>query len=183
MAERVLQSPRLGLREWSRRELLQGLALGAAFACVSPSSSAARSPPPLNAVRQWLPGRYESTRAELFVVPIYAPRAGEHVFYLRQSLLDDPDGALSQSLLAASTAKRNRCVLQEWRLLEPRRWRDGHVSPDLFKSLVPDDLAPGPAALVGWDTTVTRVVSVAGSAFRFELDPAALTLTERYERR
>jgi hypothetical protein len=183
MAERGPRSEPLIPREWSRRELLQGLAVGAAFGCVAMSASAARTPPPLNAVRQWLPGRYESANAELFVVPIYAPRAGEHVFYLRQSLLDDPDGALSQSLLAASTAKRNRCVLQEWRLLEPRRWRDGHVSPDLFKSLVPDDLAPGPAALVGWDPTVTRVVSVAGSAFRFELDPTALTLTERYERR
>ncbi len=171
------------VRCWSRRELLQGLALGAAVAAVSQSVLAARAPLPLNALRQWLPGRYESARAELFVVSIYAPRAGEHVFYLRQSLLDDPEGALSQSLLAASSAKRNRCVLQEWRLLEPRRWREGHLSPDLFKSLVPDDLAPGAAALVGWDPTVTRVVSVAGSAFRFELDPAALTLTERYERR
>ena len=167
----------------TRRRVLHGLAAGASLLLLAGAAVAARRPPVLNGVLQWLPGRFESERAELIVVPVYAPRAGAHVFYLRQSALDAPDEALSQMLLGATVGRRSRCVLQQWRLVEPRRWRDAHLSPDLFKSLVPDDLAPGPAVSLDWDPTVTRVMSAADSAFRFELDPTAVTLTERYERR
>jgi hypothetical protein len=167
----------------TRRLLLQGLAASAGLLVPSGSARAARKPPVLNGVLQWLPGRFESERAELTIVPVYAPRAGAHVFYLRVGAFEALDEALSQSLLAATPGRRSRCMLQAWRLLEPRRWRDGHLSPDLFKSLVPDDLAPGPTVALDWDSTVTRVMSAPGSAFRFELDPTAVTLTERYERR
>lgn len=167
----------------SRRSVLRSLAAGASLLLPGGAAVAARKPPVLNGVRQWLPGRFESESAELIVVPVYAPRAGAHVFYLRLSALDAQDEALSQMLFGATVGRRSRCVLQQWRLVEPRRWRDAHLSPDLFKSLVPDDLAPGPAVSLDWDPTVTRVMSAADSAFRFELDPTAVTLTERYERR
>jgi hypothetical protein len=167
----------------TRRLLLRRLAASLGLLALGAPAVAARRPPVLNGVLQWLPGRFESASAELIVVPVYAPRAGAHAFYLRISPFDAAEDALSQSLLAASPGRRSRCTLQQWRLLEPRRWRNAHLSPDLFKSLVPDDLAPGPAISLDWDPTVTRVMSAPDSAFRFELDPTAVTLTERYERR
>jgi len=122
---------------------------------------------------QWLPGHYDNTaqaqqdmqqgvqppheKLALAIVSIDAPRIGRNVFYLQEMAADDPRRVMSQKVLAFEV--KDRSILETvWLMAEPRRWRDGHLDPDLFRSLVLQDLQSLRGCDLTWKKTAGRFV-------------------------
>jgi hypothetical protein len=122
---------------------------------------------------QWLPGQYDNTAQAqadersgvqppheplaLAIVPIYAPTIGRNVFYLQEMAADDPRRVMSQRVLSFE-ASADGIRQSAWSLSQPVRWRDGHLNPDLFKSLLPDDLGAMQGCGLSWKKAAGRFV-------------------------
>jgi hypothetical protein len=105
-------------------------------------------------VTAWLPGHYDN-RAQVatdakhersshdavsvIIVKVDSLTVGEHVFYLQQFLTGAPSQVLAQHILSFEVVK-DQIVETVYNLAEPKRWREGDASPELFSSLQPDDL-------------------------------------------
>lgn len=82
---------------------------------------------------------------KLMIAPVQAPLVGDHVFYVQEIAADDPRRVLAQSLyLVSPVAGKKLAVLTQADFAEPRRWRDGQLKRELFRSLLPQDLRPRP---------------------------------------
>lgn len=103
----------------------------------------------------WFPGWYdnrEQTQSEraagrtihesvtLSVVPIYAPLLSDTAFYLQENARGDLRRVLSQRIAAFSVTRDGRIIERLYALSDAPRWRDAARNPDLFKSLVGDDV-------------------------------------------
>jgi len=132
----------------------------------------------LDEVATWLPGIYdnrEQVDAEhaagrivheavtLSIVPIYAPMLSETVFYMQETATDDPRRVLTQRIAAFAASQDGRIIETIWTFVEPTRWREGLRSPELFKSLLAQDLTEAHGC--------ERVWRRAGARFRGTNDP------------
>ncbi|HEU4626151.1 MAG TPA: chromophore lyase CpcT/CpeT [Steroidobacteraceae bacterium] len=104
----------------------------------------------------WLPGNYDNseqvqqdaqqgrephTALSLTVVPIHMPTFGDHVFYLHESVTDDPRRVTRQRLLSFQAVKGG--VLETlYTLNEPARWREGRSNPRVFTGMMYNDAQP-----------------------------------------
>lgn len=90
-------------------------------------------------------GLYErqESGSVLAIVPIYAPALSDNVFYLQEMAASDSRRITAQRLMSFDAVKGGKLVQTSWALAQPARWRDGHLQPDLFKSLVREDVRPG----------------------------------------
>jgi hypothetical protein len=158
---------------------------------------------------EWLPGRYDNVdqsqadrvrgAAEhealaVAIVPIYAPALGERVFYSQEMAAGDERRVLGQRILAFEATKKG-VVMRVYALDEPARWRDGHLDPDLFKSLMPQDVKPLTGCDLAWKKdgerftgandrrrcrTVSRITgSMVNVDSRMELGPSELAMSDR----
>lgn len=120
---------------------------------------------------QWLPGEYDNTaqaqadrehglppheELAVVIVPVYAARIGDYVFYSQEMAADDPRRVFSQRLISFDVVKGKGIVQSLWSLTEPRRWRDAHLNPDLFKSLQPQDIELMRGCELVWTKTQDR---------------------------
>jgi hypothetical protein len=121
---------------------------------------------------QRLPGVYDregQDRLVLVIVPIYAPSLSDHTFYLQEMVADDPRRITSQRVVSFHPGNGKKLVQSTWALAEPARWRDGHMKPDLFKSMVKDDVRIGGRAEVSVEQlTGTELVFDAEGLFAAE---------------
>ena len=124
---------------------------------------------------QWLPGHYDNTvqyqadirqgidpphdARAIDIVPIDAPMIGEHVFYLQESVADDPRRVTAQRIIVFGVVKKD-IVQTEWSLTEPRRWRDGQRNPELFKSLMVEDVRSTKGCSLRWKRAEGKFVGV-----------------------
>ncbi len=92
---------------------------------------------------QRLPGVYDGKGSVLVIVPIYAPSLSDHSFYLQEMNANDPRQIASQRIVSFHPGSGRKLIQSAWAFVEPARWRDGHVKPDLFKSMVKDDVRIG----------------------------------------
>jgi hypothetical protein len=84
------------------------------------------------------------------IVPIYAPLVGKNIFYLQEMAADDPRRVTAQRVLSLEVTPKGELLQGVFALTEPNRWRDGHERPDLFKSLLPNDLRLAEGCDVTW---------------------------------
>jgi hypothetical protein len=75
----------------------------------------------------------------LDIVPIEAIMIGENVFYVQESITGDPKRVLGQKVVMFGVVKKE-IVQTDFALAEPHRWRNGQLNPDLFKSLMTQDV-------------------------------------------
>jgi CpeT/CpcT family (DUF1001) len=116
---------------------------------------------------RWLPGTYSSTAQHdedvkagkpphealaIAIVPVDSPIMGVHTFYLQESAADDPRRVMVQQVLTFEIAN-GKIKESLATLVEPRRWRDGQLNPELFTAMVTEDIVP----LSGCDLFWTRV--------------------------
>lgn len=116
----------------------------------------------LDQVRAAAPGSAPPA-VRLVIVPIYAPLVGSDIFYLQEMAADDPRRVTAQRLMNLEITADGTLLQGVIALKEPARWRDGHLRPDLFKSLLPGDLRLVEGCDVRWRT--------AGRGFRGANDP------------
>ena len=158
---------------------------------------------------QWYPGQYSNveqaqadvqagrephTALELTIVRVYAPRLGDDAFYLQETAASDPRRVISQRIATFKVVKNTGIVQSLWMPVEPLRWRDAHLDPDLFKSMMPQDFTALAGCEIAWtqkegrfiganDMRACRAVSSAGGTarvdLRAELTADALALAEQ----
>lgn len=131
----------------------------------------------------------------LVIVPVYAPMIGDHVFYSQEMAAQDPRRVTAQRLMAFDLSPDDTLLQLSIALNEPARWRDGHLNPDLFKSLLPQDVKTQTGCELTWtktdkgfagrnDVKLCRSTSRAtGETLRvetqFELDADGLAILDR----
>lgn len=129
-------------------------------------------------ILQWLPGEYNSDKLAMAVVPVYAPRLGRNVFYVQEMAANDPRQITLQRLWSFEVTEDDQLVQSVWSLAEPARWRNAHLTPDLFKSLQPQDMQRVPGCELLWKKEEERFTATVASprcqAAAKELAPDAL---------
>jgi hypothetical protein len=129
--------------------MVERLVLAALLACVAFTGCAnkrAAAEAKVGPAVQRLPGVYERQgpdRLVLVIVPIYAKSLSDHTFYMQEMLADDPRRITSQRVVSFDPGNGRKLLQSSWSFVEPGRWRDGHVKPDLFKSMVKSDVRIG----------------------------------------
>jgi hypothetical protein len=136
---------------------------------------------------QALPGVYDrqgqATEAlVLVIVPIYAPALSDYTFYLQEMVASDPRRITAQRILSFDPAKDGKFMQTSWALADPPRWRSGPTNPDLFKSMVKDDVRLGGRAEVTAEQLTGAELSF-DSAGRFAADDAGTASPVRYRKR
>lgn len=87
----------------------------------------------------------------LAIVPVRATLIGDAVFYMQESAANDPRRVISQQLLSFQVAQGVPVlVASPLALVEPGRWRDGDRNPDLFRSVLPQDIRPLGGCEITW---------------------------------
>lgn len=104
-----------------------------------------------------LPGRYNNAaQAEqeaasgkrarpalaLDIVRLDMPLLSDYVFYSQESAANDARRITAQRLMTFEAVKDGRIVERVYTFAQPQRWRDGHLSPGLFKGLMLQDTTP-----------------------------------------
>jgi hypothetical protein len=105
----------------------------------------------------WLPGKYDNTAQvaqetqksghavheaiALLIMPVNAPRLGHHVFFVQESVANDPRRILGSSMFSFDTDEKNGIVGLVYEFNEPVRWRDGLQHPELFAGLQAEDVS------------------------------------------
>jgi hypothetical protein len=147
--------------------LLTGLAL---------TGCASKEPNPdydLAELVQLIPGHYDNTAQvqadiahgvqpphealALDIVPIDAIMIGDHVFYVQESIADDPRRVLGQKVMEFGVVK-HQLVQTDFSMADPHRWRNGQLNPDLFKGLMTQDLHSTKGCSLRWKKTDGRFV-------------------------
>lgn len=118
-------------------------------------------------LRSWYPGEYSNVAqveadmakgvadvrepVTIVIVPVAAMAMGDTVFYVQQVDALNPRRVLSQRLHRFEKGPEDESLLQTiLTLKEPDRWLGGHLQPDLFKSIRPDDVQAGPGCALAW---------------------------------
>jgi hypothetical protein len=117
-----------------------------------------------------LPGRYDNlgqVQSEqkaggapreslaLNIMPVYTPMLGRYVFYMQETAADDPLRVLSQRIYSFDLTADGQIVQSQATLEEPQRWRDAHNNPDVFKSMMQQDLHPMSGCELTWTHTAS----------------------------
>lgn len=130
-----------------------------------------------------LPGSYDNTlqassegqaavpALRLAIVPVYAPLVGRDIFYLQEMAADDPRRVTAQRLVSLEITASGTLLQGVFAFNEPARWRDGHEKPDLFKSLLPQDLRLLEGCELVWKAS--------GRGFKGENDSRACRIADR----
>lgn len=190
-----------------RALVLAVAALAMLCAC---ASGAKRAQSQLAELAQWLPGAYDNrTQAQaargphgheplaLVIVPIYAPALGKYAFYSQEMAADDPRRVTAQRVLAFDVGRDGEILQGTFALVEPVRWRDAHLNPDLFKGLIPhQDVRRLEGCDLEWSRSAEAFTAANDRArcrmpsritdnmvsveMRAELAPGTLALAERY---
>ena len=118
---------------------------------------------------RWLPGTYNNIAQheadvkagrpphealEIVIVPIDSPIMGAHAFYLQEMAADDARRVMLQQVLSFEvTDKKGQIRESVATLVEPRRWREGYLTPELLTAMVSEDLTPMSGCDLFWKHT------------------------------
>lgn len=93
----------------------------------------------------------------LDIVPIDAPMIGDDVFYVQECAADDPRRVTGQKVIMFGVVKKE-IVQTDFALAEPHRWRNGQLNPDLFKSLMTQDVRSSKGCSLRWKKSEAHFV-------------------------
>jgi hypothetical protein len=99
------------------------------------------------------------------VAPVRAGFIGDTVYYVQENVAGDSRRVIGQQLLLLAIAQGAPAIIETpVALNEPLRWRDGDRNPELFRSILPQDVK----ALAGCEVVWRRVAG----GFDGATDPA-----------
>jgi len=155
MAEHPLRRKKMRARALPAL-VLCAAACGALLACAA-SRQTKDQELNLAQMMRWLPGTYSNVAQHeadvkagkpphealaVAIVPIDSPIMGPHAFYMQQMAADDPRRVMVQQVLSFELTDSGKIKESIATLVEPRRWRDGQLTPELFTAMVLEDLVP-----------------------------------------
>lgn len=138
------------------------------LAALVAAGCASKEPSPddqLQELLQMLPGHYDNVAQAqadaqhgimpphealaLDIVPVDAPMIGDNVFYVQETAAEDPRRVMAQKVMVFAVVKKD-IVQTDFALSEPHRWRNGQLNPDLFKSLMTQDVHSSKGCSLRW---------------------------------
>jgi hypothetical protein len=144
------------------------LLIGVAVLASGCGGNAALREEELARIADWLPGTYDNRAQvdddlkrnivdvhapiELNIVAADSPIVGHDVYYVQQNDAMNPRRVLSQQLYSFEKSADDKAIAHTiYTFKEPERWVHGHDRPDIFKSLVPDDLSAATGCELKWE--------------------------------
>lgn len=106
---------------------------------------------------------------QVSILPAYAPALGKQVFYLHETVAGDARRLVSQRLVAVEIGDHGQIKQRDWVFTDAPRWRTAREQPDLFKSLILDDVKETPPRKLlfdGDELTLQIAAGQDGSALR-----------------
>jgi hypothetical protein len=122
----------------------------------------------LDRIAEWLPGTYDNRAQveadlaknvadvhapiQLDIVSVSAVIIGKDTYFVQRSDAMNPRRVLSAQLYSFEKTSDNKAIAQTiYDFKEADRWSSGHDRPDIFKSVVPDDLSSTSGCELKWD--------------------------------
>lgn len=149
---------------------------GALMACANQSKIRDRE---LSQMGDWLPGQYDNSAQvdedlqqgvekihpalEMNVVPVFAPFIGDLVVYAEMVDTKISRRVVSQKLYRFDKSNDEKFVAQRvFDFKEPARWTRGTTHPEIFRSLVLDDMTATSACDLKWREEGEKFIGTAG---------------------
>ena len=123
----------------------------------------------------WFPGHYDNKEQAaqdeksgvhpahapiaLIVVPVQTPRLGHHVFFAEETAADDPKRVMSERMFSFDIDEKRGIVGIMYDFVDPRRWRDGQLNPDVFTVVMSEDVVPAGCEFIWKRSGETYVAS------------------------
>ena len=129
-----------------------------------------------------LPGLYSNPKQVLLILNVFSPMLTGTVLYVRESDAADSRRVYSERIWILDVSGANHIVATAYAFEQPDRWRDGAENPELFRSLMQQDLRPLPGCELIWEKTA-RGYSATSASPRcpqsWKLEGEQLAFTER----
>ena len=133
-------------------------AFGIAFTATAALAASKLKDGDVDLLSEWFAGVYDTAPpAEgkpsdghvLVVERVSSPMIGWHVFYVEErNALNIP---IAMQLIAFDLPKDKKSIVARgFSFKEPRRWETGLEHPDIFKSIISDDLVPATGCEIFW---------------------------------
>jgi hypothetical protein len=117
----------------------------------------------LNDLSLVLPGVYSNPDQVLLILNVFAPMLNGNMLYVRESDAHDPRRIFSVRLWSLDVSASNHIVATVYAFDQPDRWRDGAENPELFRSLLQQDLRPLPGCELIWEKSPTGYTATSAS--------------------
>jgi hypothetical protein len=135
-------------------------ALAALAACTSQSDLRKSELADLAVV---LPGVYTNPQQVLLILNVFSPLLPGNVLYVRESAANDARRMYSERIWILDVSGSGHIVASVYAFEQPDRWRDGAENPELFRSLLQQDLRPFPGCELIWEKTPRGYSATAAS--------------------
>jgi len=157
----------------------------------SGAQSARRAAQGMAELQSLLAGSFEATGdaarvpVQRVILPIRAGFIGDVVFHVQESVYGDARRILTQQLwLLEALPGSALWVTSPIVFNEPLRWRDGARSPEVFRSILPQDVKALAGCEVAWRKVTGGFDGATDPArCRLTVDGAAVHVAQRYELR
>jgi hypothetical protein len=135
-------------------------AIGAMSACTMQSDVRKAE---MNELSMVLPGRYTNPKQVLLILNVFSPMLSGTVLYVRESDAADPRRVYTERIWNLDVSGSNHIVAAAYAFDQPDRWRDGAENPELFRSLMQQDLRPLPGCELIWEKTAHGYAATSAS--------------------
>jgi|KBSSwiStaDraftv2_1062776.scaffolds.fasta_scaffold30976_2 hypothetical protein len=117
------------------------------------ASQADKEKAELNELSLVLPGVYANPEQVLLIQNVFVPMMSGNMLYVRESAANDPQRVYSVRMWNLDTSSSGHIVAMVYALDQPDRWRDGAENPELFRSMLQQDLRPLSGCELIWERT------------------------------
>lgn len=100
-----------------------------------------------------LPGIYGNPKQVLLIMNAFAPMLSGNALYVRESDAGDVRRVYSERFWLLDVSGSGHLVATVYAFAQPDRWRDVADNPELFRSLLQEDLRPLPGCELIWEKT------------------------------
>jgi hypothetical protein len=110
-----------------------------------------------------LPGLYANPKQVLLILNVFAPMLSGNMLYVRESDAVDSRRVFSERMWQLDVSGSGHLVAAVYAFDQPDRWRDAAENPELFRSLLQQDLRPLPGCELVWEKTARGYSATAAS--------------------
>jgi CpeT/CpcT family (DUF1001) len=110
-----------------------------------------------------LPGVYGNPKTVLVIMNIFAPMMSGNLLFVRETAADDARRVISERIWSIDVNANNHIVATVYSFGQPDRWRNGVEDPDVFRSMLPDDVRQMAGCELIWEKTARGYTATSAS--------------------
>ena len=144
--------------------LASALLLGAALTLAACASQEEVQQGEVKNLAVLLPGVYSNPKQVLVIMNIFAPMMSGNLLYVRETAADDARRVISERVWSLDVNANNHIIATVYAFAEPDRWRNGPEDPELFRSMMQDDVRQLAGCELIWEKTARGYTATSASA-------------------